>query len=336
MYGVLSVTAPIYLLIVAGFLATRFGLFERADMRVFGKYTINLALPALLFNALSQRQVGEILTPLFIAAYLGGSLIVMVAGIVWARRVAGKDLPLSAVIGMGMACPNSGFIGFPLVAQVFGPSTAGVALALAMFVENFFLIPIALAIADSGGGEGVQGSRLARWRVAMMQSLRTVVRNPMIHGLVLGFLFSLLQWRLPEPMARAVGLLAASCSAIALLVIGGSLVARHQPDPGGQAAAASAGGAVAGDAAATHAARAAGGGGDDGSGASNGHLSDLGAALRARRAGGVRAAGVHGSLVLHTHSLAVGPGADGLAPLPVSLPGPRPRWPVSGPVWISG
>ncbi|MFY8104557.1 MAG: AEC family transporter, partial [Ramlibacter sp.] len=85
-------------------------------------------------------------------------------------------------------------------------------------------IPRARAIADRGGGVGVQGSRLARGRVAMMQYLRTVVRNPMIHGLVLGFLFSLLQWRLPEPMARAVGLLAASCSAIALLVIGGSLV----------------------------------------------------------------------------------------------------------------
>ncbi len=224
MYGVLSVTAPIYLLIAAGFLTTRFGLFERADMRVFGKYTINLALPALLFNALSQRQVSEILNPLFIAAYLGGSLIAMVAGIVWARRVAGKDVPLSAVIGMGMACPNSGFIGFPLVAQVFGAGTGGIALALAMVVENFFLIPIALAIADSGGGEGAQGSRLARWRVAVGQSLRTVVRNPMIHGLVLGFVFSLLQWRLPEPIARAVGLLAASCSAIALFVIGGSLV----------------------------------------------------------------------------------------------------------------
>ncbi|MEY4652150.1 MAG: hypothetical protein RI884_731 [Pseudomonadota bacterium] len=224
MYAVLSVTAPIYLLIAAGFVATRFGLFERVDMRVFGKYVINLALPALLFNALSQRQVGEILNPVFIAAYLGGSLIVMVAGILWARRVMGKDLPLSAVMGMGMACPNSGFIGFPLVAQVFGGSTGGVALALAMIVENFFLIPIALAIADSGGEEGAQGSRFGRWRAAVLQSLRTVVRNPMIHGLVLGFLFSLLGWRLPEPVSRAVGLLAASCSAIALFVIGGSLV----------------------------------------------------------------------------------------------------------------
>lgn len=230
MYGVLSVTAPIYLLIAAGFAATRFGLFERADLRVLGKYAINLALPALLFNALSQRQVGEILNPLFIAAYLGGSLIVMVAGIYWARRVAGKGMSLSAIMGMGMACPNSGFIGFPLVAQVFGPSTAGVALALAMIVENFFLIPIALAIADSDGGEGGQGSRFTRWRAAMLQSLRGVVRNPMIHGLVLGFLFSLLGWRLPEPISRAVGLLAASCSAIALLVIGGSLVGQMARD----------------------------------------------------------------------------------------------------------
>lgn len=224
MSGVLSVTAPVYLLIVAGFLATRFGLFERADMRVFGKYTINLALPALLFTALSQRQVGEILNPVFIAAYLGGSLVVMVIGIVWARQVAGKDVPLSAVIGMGMACPNSGFIGFPLVAQVFGAGIGGVALALAMIVENLLLIPIALAFAASAGGQGASGTRLARWRSAVGHSLRTLARNPMIYGLALGIVFSALGWRLPEPLSRAVGLLAVSCSAIALFVIGGSLV----------------------------------------------------------------------------------------------------------------
>ena len=223
MYDVLSVTAPIYLLIAAGFAATRWGLFERVDMRVFGKYVINLAFPALLFNALSQRQMNEVINPLFIGVYLCGSLIVMVAGIVWARRVVGKGMSLSAVMGMGMACPNSGFIGFPLVAMAVGPSTGAVALALAIIVENFFLIPIALAIAGSDAEQGAPGTRWARWRAAMLQSLHTVVRNPMIHGLALGFLFLLLDWRLPEPLSRAVGMLAASCSAMALLVVGGSL-----------------------------------------------------------------------------------------------------------------
>jgi malonate transporter and related proteins len=51
-----------------------------------------------------------------------------------------------------------------------------------------------------------------------------VLRNPMIWGIALGFLSSLLGWQLPEPVAKAVNLFAASCAAISLLVIGGSLV----------------------------------------------------------------------------------------------------------------
>lgn len=223
MLEVLAITGPIYLVVAAGFFATRIGIFARADMRVFGKYVIHLALPALLFNALSQRSVAEVMNPVFVAAYASASVATMLLGIAWARRVARKSLPASAIMGMGMSCSNSGFIGFPLVAQVFGASTAGIGLALAMVVENFLLLPLALAIADSDVGE-TEGTRGQRLRAALAQSLRGVVRNPMIHGIALGFLFSVFGWRLPEPIARAVNLFAVSCGAISLFVIGGSLV----------------------------------------------------------------------------------------------------------------
>jgi malonate transporter len=222
---ILAITGPIYLVVAAGYLATRLGLFERTEMRVFGKYVIHIALPALLFNALSQRSVGEVLNPVFLAAYAVGSLVAMGTGILWARKVAGKPLAASAIMGMGMACSNSGFIGFPLVAQVFGASTAGVGLALAMIVENLLLLPLALAIADAQLPPGGQDQgRAARVRAALAQSLRGLARNPMIHGIVLGFLFSLAGWRLPAPVAKAVDLFALSCGAISLFVIGGSLV----------------------------------------------------------------------------------------------------------------
>lgn len=225
MLAVLAITVPIYLVMGVGWLATRAGLFARAEMRVFGKYVIHIALPALLFNALSSRSVAEVLNPVFVAAYAGGSLLAMGAGLLWARRVAGKPLAASAIVGMGMSCPNSGFIGFPLVAQVFGASTAGIGLALAMVVENFLLLPLALAIADSDLGEaGTSGTRAERLRSALLQSARGLVRNPMIWGIVIGFLFSLFGWHLPEPVARAVNLFAASTAAISLMVIGGSLV----------------------------------------------------------------------------------------------------------------
>ncbi|MGE0331054.1 MAG: AEC family transporter [Ramlibacter sp.] len=227
MFDILAITGPIYLLIAAGWLTTRAGLFARADMRVFGKFVINLALPALLFNALSQRSVAEVLNPVFVAAYALGSLVAMALGVLWARRVAGKTLAASAFVGMGMSCSNSGFIGYPLVAQVFGPVNAGIGLALAMVVENFLLLPLALALADSDVDDGHGSaalSRAARWRQALAQSARGLVRNPMIWGIAIGFAFSLLGWRLPTPAARAVDLLAAACAALSLFVIGGSLV----------------------------------------------------------------------------------------------------------------
>lgn len=223
MPALLAITVPIYLVAAIGFLATRAGLFQRADMRVFGKYVVNLALPALLFNAVAQRSVSEVLNPVFIAAYALGSLGANLAGLLWARRVAGKSLSASAIVGMGMSSPNSGFIGFPLVAQLLGPVNAGIGLALAMLVENFLTLPMSLAIADAGEADGGQG-RAARLRGALVQSLRSLVRNPMLWGIALGFAFSLLGWRLPAPMARTVDLIAVSCASLSLFVIGGSLV----------------------------------------------------------------------------------------------------------------
>lgn len=217
--SVLAITGPIYAVIALGYACTRAGLFERADMRVFGKFVIHLALPALLFNALSQRSAAEVLNPVFIAAYALGSVAANLLGVLWARRVAGKPVPAAAIVGMGMSCPNSGFIGFPLVAQLFGPANAGVALALAMVVENFLMLPLSLAIAESGAGD--KGER--RLAAVLAQSLRGLARNPMIWGIALGFLCSLAQWRLPEPVARTVTLFAAACASLSLFVIGGSL-----------------------------------------------------------------------------------------------------------------
>ena len=97
--------------------------------RVLGRYVIQLALPALLFSALSQRSLGEVLQPTFLVAYALGSLFTIGTGLLWARRVAGKGVSASAIVAMGMACSNSGFVGFPMLSQLFGPVTAGAALA---------------------------------------------------------------------------------------------------------------------------------------------------------------------------------------------------------------
>ena len=214
---ILGITGPIYLAIALGYGATRRGVFSKSDMQVFGKFTLNVALPALLFNALSQRRIGEILNGQYLLAYAVGGMVMLLLGLVWARKVKGHSLSYSSMMAMGMSCPNSGFVGYPIMLLTWGP-VAGVALALNMVIENLLLIPLLLAVADSDGGQARQ------WPKVLLQTLKNLTQNPMIWGIVGGFLFSLSGWPMPAAVGRTVDLFAQASAALSLFVIGGSLV----------------------------------------------------------------------------------------------------------------
>ena len=218
MLDILAITGPIFLCIALGYLTTRGGLFDRGDMRVFGKFLINLALPALLFNALSQRSVGEIFNGPYLAAYALGGLIMLAGTVLWYRKVAHEGMARSAIMAMGMTCTNSGYVGYPVMLLTLGAPVAGVALALNMVVENLLIIPILLALAD------MERHEAGHWRQLVMQTLQGLARNPLIIAIVAGFLVSALGIPMPSPVSRTVTLFAQASSALSLFVIGGSLV----------------------------------------------------------------------------------------------------------------
>ncbi len=215
MLDILAITGPIYLTIALGWLTTRAGLFERADMRVLGKFVLYLAMPALLFDAVSRRPLGDILEWRYMAVYALGALATVALGLLWARRVARQAPVLSVVQAMGMSCPNSGFVGYPVNLLVLGP-VAGVILGMNMLVENLLLIPLLLALMDAAAGGGHARSVLRGVAAGL-------VRNPLVLALVAGLLLSLLGWRLPGPAERTVSLFAQASAALSLFVIGGSL-----------------------------------------------------------------------------------------------------------------
>lgn len=217
MSAILSITFPIYAAIAIGYVIVRRGWFSAADMRVLGRYVLNLALPALLFNAVATRDLAQVLRPAYIAVYATGGLAVIAAAWTWFSATR-TDPPRRAVAVMGAACPNSGFVGYPVMLLAF-PDLAGVVLALNFLVETVLLIPLCLVLMDlSRPHPGLSVPR----RVARI--LWGVAKRPMVIGLALGFAFSALQLPMPQPAARLFGMLAASASALSLIVIGGSLV----------------------------------------------------------------------------------------------------------------
>lgn len=213
----------------------RAGFFPAAQLPALGAFVIRFSLPALLFNALARRSFAEVLNLRYLAAYACGSLVALVAGLLWARWVRGQGLTASAIAAMGMSCANSAFVGYPLVLQVVGPE-ATVALALTMMVENLLMIPLCLALADTGAASA--GGSFVR---AFGRALAGLPRNPIIVAIIVGFAFALLQWRLPAPLARSVDMLAGASAATALFYVGGMLAGLSLRSMAGDAAVVSVG-----------------------------------------------------------------------------------------------
>ena len=220
MLDILSITSPIYLAILIGFLGTRHGVFDKAAMRSLGAFVVKLALPALVFKSLAQRQFTDILNVTYLLAYAGGSLAMLGAGYLSARRLAGMGKSSSAVYAMGTACSNSGFVGYPIVLLTFAP-VAGVALALNMIVENALMIPLSRALAERGRSEA------GAWHTLLAQSLLRLAASPIVIAVAAGLAVSLLRLTLPAPVDRTVNLFAMASSGVSLLVIGGTLAGLH-------------------------------------------------------------------------------------------------------------
>ncbi len=214
MIEILSVTLPVYLLILLGYGVTKGGMFAASDMKKLGLFVIRFTLPAMIFKSLSQTPIADILNVRLLLIYALGSLLAFAWG--WFSE-SSHSSAFRALRGGGMSVSNSGFIGTPIVLHWLGPASS-VAIALALVVENILILPLMLILAERDNAEH------ASVKDALIQSLKPLLKNPLILAIVFGFLCALFEVVLPKPMARVVDMLAASSAALSLMVVGGALV----------------------------------------------------------------------------------------------------------------
>lgn len=182
MLNIVTSLIPIFIVIAFGYAATRAGAFTLEGLTALGRFVISIALPALIFRALSEKSLGEVFIPSYLFGYGAATLLCFFTGLVFSRLV-GQNLRGAAVSAIGQTFSNSAFIGYPLLLSVIG-GNAGIYFSLNTLVENVLLIPLFLAIAESHGNnkEGSFGQRLGK-------ILLNMLRKPLIAALILGIIF---------------------------------------------------------------------------------------------------------------------------------------------------
>lgn len=213
----ISFILPVFLLIGVGWIMIRTGVIPRQGLSIIAAFALNVALPALIFQALATRPAAEVLNLPYLAAYGGASLVLFAAVFAFARLALGRGASFSAAWALGMSVSNTGFVGYPVTLLVLG-SPAAVAMALNMMVENIVMLPLAIAIMEGAAGED------RRLGTVLRNTAARLVRQPILIAIVFGCIFSFGGIGLPMPLARAVDMLAGGAAAVALFYVGGMLV----------------------------------------------------------------------------------------------------------------
>lgn len=211
---IFSVTLPLYVLIGVGFLAVRSRYLSAAELAGVSALVMRVFLPAMIFFAIAGRPLAETMRPGFIAAYLAAGLSVLALAFLLAR-LAGQPFGRAAVEAMGASCPNSTYFGLPLVTLALGAEVALQAFALAVVVENMFVIPLAVALCDGGQGAGAAGGLRAL--------LPGLMRNPLLIAVAAGLAWALTGQALPDLPARVLSMMKPVAAPAVLIAVGGAL-----------------------------------------------------------------------------------------------------------------
>lgn len=213
---ILSLTSPTFILILMGFCAVRFGFLAKENVRTLAWFVVNVGLPAAMFKALNSRSFQDILHYDYLLIFGIGSLISF-AVMFTVAKVRGKPLTECALFGLGGSVSNSLMIGFPIIMQLFGDA-ALVPFALTLIVENLFILPLALALADTGQQQS--GSFFS----ALMKSLPQLLKNPIIASIGIGLISTAMNIHPPAFINKVIDMLSVTVGGLALFAIGGMLV----------------------------------------------------------------------------------------------------------------
>jgi predicted permease len=213
---ILSLTGPLFILMALGYLTVSMDWLKKENIRTLAWFVIHFGLPAAMFKALSSRSFSDILHYDYLLIFGIGSLIPFFVLFLIAR-LRGKGVTEAAFFGLGGSLANSLMIGFPIITQLFGDA-ALVPFALSLIVENLFILPLALALADTGQKQNMSFLR------ALLHSFPDLMKNPIILSIAFGMLCALFNFQLPVVVNKVIDMLAATVGAVALFTIGGMLV----------------------------------------------------------------------------------------------------------------
>ncbi|SOH92171.1 hypothetical protein SAMN06273572_10112 [Monaibacterium marinum] len=216
MLGLLEIVLPVFLVMGAGYIATRLKMFNNAGADGLMLFTQNFAIPCLLFSALARLDLGTFFDIRLLISFYTGATISFALGVLGARWIFKRRPGEAVAVGFGALFSNSVLLGIPIMERAYGPGSVDANFAIIAIHAPFcYLLGITAMEVSRADGRGVAGTVNA--------VLHAMFRNALMIGLACGFIVNLSGITLPEPVWAAVDLIVRAALPAALFGLGAVL-----------------------------------------------------------------------------------------------------------------
>lgn len=212
---------PLILLILLGYFLKTKGFFSDGFLATGNKLVFYVLLPVLLFKNISDiEDISEI--PMDVVGYMVVIIIVLLL-FGWLMTLFIHDPKQKGVIHQCIFRSNFALIGVPLAELIGGSAGVRVAALLSLFSIPMFNIAGVIVLSVYRGGNV---------KVDKKKMFLDILKNPLIIGVLAGFLFVLIKLPLAGTgfyaaaskisfMGTAIGFVSKSATPVALIVLGG-------------------------------------------------------------------------------------------------------------------
>ncbi|WP_428386153.1 AEC family transporter [Mucisphaera sp.] len=218
---ILLTLAPMMALVGIGAGLFRFGLLDQSHRSMLERLVYWVCLPSLLVIRIAEAGTIDVSILWVILAFAAVTLAAAgLAGLWW--YLQGRPNGTLGVVIQGGFRGNLAFVGLPVI-DLAGADTRTLAIAALTLgpIVAFYNVLAVLALAWS---DNHHNGTPATLMTNVLQSIRSLVTNPLIIACVLGLLMGLSGLAEIRPLAQTLTLLGQPAAPLALMSLGGALV----------------------------------------------------------------------------------------------------------------
>lgn len=225
----LNATIPVFLLMVLGLALRKIGWIDEAFASRMNKFVFRVPLPVLLFQDLAtvdfyEMWDGRFVLFCFAVTFLGIVIAGLLSLLLKNRRIQGEFIQASYR-------SSAALLGIAFIQNIYG--SAGIApLMIIGSVPLYNIMAVAVLSFFSPERKKLDGGTVKK-------TWKGIVTNPIIIGILIGMIWSLLRLPLPEIAAKTVSSIGATATPLGLMAMGASFDFRKALGQKGPALAAS-------------------------------------------------------------------------------------------------